>query len=439
MSHPALGKRLLVVLIWSAISAAFIGPGTVTTAAKAGASHGLSLLWALVFSTLACLTLQEASARVTIATGQPLGGIVRTLFQKVPVVPLVVLAAVVLGCAAYEMGNILGAVAGASMQVGLSPLWLTLGCGLAAGIVLWLGSARAVAKFLGLVVAIMGVAFLISAVRLRPPFADLLTGALVPRFAPEAGLLILGLVGTTVVPYNLFLGSGLARGQTLSEARLGLAVAIPLGGLISMGIVVVGTSIEGAFTFETLASALADRLGDGAAVLLAVGLLAAGLSSAITAPLAAALAVQGFTTDRDGISHHKNDSWRYRAVWGGVLMFGLGFGLAGVQPVPAIVLAQAFNGVLLPLVAVVLWIVVNDRRLMGSTFLVGRLHNIWLGFCVLVTFGLGTAGFLRAASRVLGQPPPSVSLQLVAASLAVLTTSLPVFRSIRRRRSKLET
>ena len=70
-------KRLASILVWSAISAAFIGPGTVTTAARAGAGFGLALLWAVVFSTAACFLLQEASARVTIATGRPLGQVIR--------------------------------------------------------------------------------------------------------------------------------------------------------------------------------------------------------------------------------------------------------------------------------------------------------------------------------------------------------------------------
>ena len=65
-------RRLVSILLWSAISAAFIGPGTVTTAAAAGAGYGMSLLWALLFSTIACLSLQEASARLTIASGKPL-------------------------------------------------------------------------------------------------------------------------------------------------------------------------------------------------------------------------------------------------------------------------------------------------------------------------------------------------------------------------------
>ena len=61
------------VLFWSVISAAFIGPGTVTTCAMAGSRFGLDLLWALTFSTLGTILLQEAAARVTIASGLSLG------------------------------------------------------------------------------------------------------------------------------------------------------------------------------------------------------------------------------------------------------------------------------------------------------------------------------------------------------------------------------
>ncbi|MCB0548279.1 MAG: divalent metal cation transporter, partial [Phaeodactylibacter sp.] len=66
-------QGLSSVLFWSIISAAFIGPGTVTTAAKAGASFQLQLIWALAFSIFATIILQEAAARITLASGKNLG------------------------------------------------------------------------------------------------------------------------------------------------------------------------------------------------------------------------------------------------------------------------------------------------------------------------------------------------------------------------------
>ncbi|RMD96348.1 MAG: divalent metal cation transporter, partial [Calditrichaeota bacterium] len=116
-------NRLLNILFWSIISAAFIGPGTVTTAAKAGASYRFALLWALLFSTLACLILQEASARITIVSGRNLGQALRDQFHGGVAgfaVLILVLGAIILGCAAYEAGNILGGVAGAVLGTHLS-------------------------------------------------------------------------------------------------------------------------------------------------------------------------------------------------------------------------------------------------------------------------------------------------------------------------------
>ena len=75
-------KRITTILFWSVISAAFIGPGTVTTAASAGASHGFQLLWALVFSTLACVVLQEAAARISIVSGKNLGEALKERYKK---------------------------------------------------------------------------------------------------------------------------------------------------------------------------------------------------------------------------------------------------------------------------------------------------------------------------------------------------------------------
>ncbi len=108
-------KRILNILFWSVVSAAFIGPGTITTAAKSGAVFGTELLWALVFSTLACLLLQEAAARLTMVSGKNLGQAIVVQFEKSKskwLVLSLVLGAIVLGAAAYEMGNLLGAVAG---------------------------------------------------------------------------------------------------------------------------------------------------------------------------------------------------------------------------------------------------------------------------------------------------------------------------------------
>ena len=428
-------SRWASVLFWSILAAAFIGPGTVTTAATAGVRFGPALLWALVFSTAACFVLQEASARLRVVSGRSLGAAIRQQYPSGVSGALalaLVLGAVVLGCAAYEAGNILGGVAGASLVLPLPPKLLTVLSVLLAAFLLWFNSPRRVAMGLGLLVATMGVAFLWTAIRLRPDPGALLRGALVPSLPEGSALLALGLVGTTVVPYNLFLGSGIAGGQEVRELRFGLAVAIGLGGLISMGVLVVGMAAPGEFGFDRIAGVLADRVGGWAGPVFAFGLLAAGLSSAVTAPLAAAVTAR--TLLAGGSRHWSDDSWRYRSVWGGVLLVGLAFGLSGVRPVPVILLAQALNGVVLPLAAIYLLLAVNDRELMGEKGLNRGLSNVFMTAVTGVALVLGTGGVSRAVCAALDLPAPSDRLVLGLALTLALALGYPVARALARRR-----
>ena len=387
-------KNWLSLLGGAVIAAAFLGPGTITTAARSGSSHGLSLLWALAFATIACWILQEASARLTIVTGHSLGEALRRRFTDPTIsrgVVWSVAAAVLLGCAAYEAGNILGGVAGMELVLPWSRRALTLLSAGFAAVLLGLGSTRQVVTVLSLLVAVMGGAFLTTALRLGPAGADLLAGLTKPQVPVGGGLLVLGLVGTTVVPYNLFLGSGLAKGQDLRSTRAGLLVAIGLGGVISMAVVVVGTAVAQPFAFDKLAEVLTSQLGGWASVFFAAGLFAAGFSSAVTAPLAAAMTARSlFARDADDPAWGDRGK-AYRCVWAGVLACGALFGFLEVRPVPAILVAQALNGILLPVVAVFLLVVMNDRRQLRDSAN-GLWQNIALGSVVLLTVALGLRG-----------------------------------------------
>jgi Mn2+/Fe2+ NRAMP family transporter len=392
-------RRIFNILLWSVIAAAFIGPGTVTTCARAGSDFGFALAWALSFSTVACIVLQEAAGRITVLTGHELGTAIRHRWagrSRTRWVAPVLAGGIVLGCAAYQAGNLLGAVAGVGLVAGVSPALLTVVCTAAAAALLATGSTRWIANVLAALVAVMGVAFLVTAVRLAPDAGALLSGLVVPRIPSGSTVLVLGLVGTTVVPYNLFLGSALARGSRLGEMRWGLLLAVGGGGLISLGVLVVGTALGGGLEYARLAAVLGERLGSGAEWSLAVGLFAAGFSSAITAPLAAAI------TARTLVAGAERPEWserspRFRAIWLCVLLFGAGFGLAGVQPIPVIILAQAFNGLLLPLAAVFLWLTMNDRRMLGDRGVNTLAQNALMGVIVVACVVLGLRGLAAAA------------------------------------------
>lgn len=426
-------RRWGAVLFWSVVSAAFIGPGTVTTCAKAGAGYGTTLLWALAFSTFACIVLQEAATRTTLATGHVLGRALRERFDGIAAwsVTTLVLAAIVAGCAAYQAGNILGAVAGARLQWPLPNTVWVLAIGLPAALLLAFAASETVAKVLGGVLALMGLVFLVTAAGMLPPPSELVRGLLVPDVPQGSAVLVLGMIGTTVVPYNLFLASGLSRGRDPGETRFGLVVAILAGGVISGAVLIVGAGLAGEFSFESLAGMLSERLGPWARAGFALGLGAAGFSSALTAPLAAALTARGLF-ERDGDDRWSERSWRYRAVWGFVLLVGLAFAVAGVRPVPAIVAAQALNGAILPLVSVFLFLVVNDASRMRA-HVNGTAANVALFGCVAVSILLGVSGVMHAAARVLGLGTVRPGTLLAVAAAILAAVSVPMVRAARRR------
>lgn len=433
-------KRLLEILFWGVISAAFIGPGTITTAAAAGAEFGYAIVWALVFSTIACIILQESSARLTVASGINLGEALKKYLSNSTIGQItlwLILLAIILGCAAYEAGNILGAVAGIELLLDIPSYWVTSLIGIIVFLLFWFNSVNAVAKIMGAVVAFMGICFFITALIMQPDWGNLLQNMAIPGFPDGSYMLILALIGTTVVPYNLFLGSGIAKGKNLKEMRVSLSIAIGLGGLISIAVLVVGTAIAGAFTFEGLAAALTEQLGGWASVLLGLGLFAAGLTSSITAPMAAAITARSILADREQSDSRWSEQGSYfRSVWVVVLLVGFGFGLSQVRPVPAIILAQALNGIILPLVAIGLLILVNNLELMTRRSVNTILFNLVMSIVVFITIIIGIRNVAGAFASFLPLELVRESYILGSSVVITLFISWPVYKTIKRFRDE---
>ncbi|MBK7409667.1 MAG: divalent metal cation transporter [Saprospirales bacterium] len=396
-------KNLLSILFWSILAAAFVGPGTVTTAAKSGAGYGTTLLWALVFSTLATIFLQEAAARIPLVSGKNLGELIALQYQRMPWMRWGIFGALAFGCAAYETGNLLGAMAGWKVMGDTDPTIILILITALSATILLIGKTRLIALIMGLIVAFMGFSFLYVALKTSVDWEHVVKNCFTPSISNTNSLLVIGLIGTTIVPYNLFLGSGIGKGQELGEMRIGIIIAVLLGGLISGAILIVGTQIQGEFSFEALSQALAGELGPWAPSFFGFGLLAAGWSSAITAPLAAAITGASLFGEKWQIG-----SRPYHLTWMVVLLTGFVFGLMQIQPIPAIILAQALNGILLPLVTAFLFLAINDRRFIPASALNRPFVNGILLLVVGITTFLGMHYVLGAFGRafpVLGEMP----------------------------------
>jgi hypothetical protein len=117
-----------------------------------------------------------------------------------------------------------------------------------------------------------------------------------------------------------------------------------------------------------------------------------------------------------------------------VLASGIAFGLSGVKPIPAILIAQALNGLLLPFVGIFLLLILNDRDLLGSEGLNGVFANTAMGLVVGLTLLLGLwRGISAAASAFSFSVPTPTTLLLPAAALAV-ACAIPVAAAVRRGR-----
>ena len=382
------------------VAAAFIGPGTVTVCTLAGANYGFSLIWAIVLSVVSTIILQEVAGRIGIVTGVDLSTLLRKQGGK-PVFKLLsivlVLLAIVLGNAAYESGNISGANLGLSLYWE-TPNWklgrhqLQLGnflMGISAFLLLLTGNYRALERVLVALVALMSFAFIVTAALTKPDLSELLAG-FIPRWNVAEIPTLLALIGTTVVPYNLFLYAALVNKRWNKETdlplmRCDISTSVTLGGGISMAILIVGAANMGTEinSAADVSKGLEPIFGNFAKYMMGFGLLSAGLTSALTAPLAAGLDVCGILGWDNNI---KSKPMRY--TMGAIVALGLAFSSLDIKPIQLITLAQLTNGMLLPLVSGwIIWIAADHAVL-------GKHKNTWLATVIafliwLITLVLG--------------------------------------------------
>ncbi|MBE0350806.1 Nramp family divalent metal transporter [Pseudoalteromonas lipolytica] len=360
------------------VTAAFIGPGTITTASVAGANFGFALIWTLLFSVIATILLQSMAARLGVTTGQDLATALRTTI-KTPVFKLLaaflVISAIGIGSAAYEAGNLSGASLGLQeILPSFNPLIWTPLIAILSVVLLYTGKHKVIEGALIVLVVLMSLVFISTLIMAAPPLTLVLKG-FIPSLPDNSITTVLALIGTTIVPYNLFLHSGVLAQKhdknkdiekVIKETNVDTSISITLGGIITLAILSTASvafygTDAGKISAANMAVQLEPLLGGMAHYFFAIGLCAAGLTSAITAPLAGAYAVCGML----GWST-KMSNTRFKGVAIIILAFGAVVASLGLDPVAVIIFAQAANGLLLPIVTCYLVWLVNQKSIMGE-------------------------------------------------------------------------
>ncbi len=379
----------------------FMGPGSITSATRAGADFGYTLLWTVVFSIIAVIVLQEMASRFGIVTQTGLADGIVSYLKDRPTVKAIMKAVIAisisLGGVAYMGGDLTGTAMGVSTISGIpsnivAAVW---GCCILIIINISNDILGTLMKLLSVTVTIMAIVFTVTMIVTKPDVSEVFAG-LVPRIPKGAALTCGAMIGTTVVPYNMFIHATSSKRtwsypKQLPLSRFDTTVTMIIGGIITAAIMIsAGTVIRGleVNSAADMAVALEPLLGRFAKPFLCIGMIAAGVSASTGTPLGVSFVLSGLF----GWKTEKSDK-RYFFTNIIVLAIGIIVALSGFQPVKIIMTAQAVNGIFLPVVVFLLIYLTSRKSLMGkykSTPI-----QTFLGFLVgLVTLIVGISSII---------------------------------------------
>ncbi len=356
------------------ITAAFIGPGTVTTCIKSGYETGYSLLGIMIIAILVAITIQIFAAKIGIIAQIGISRNIReNTYSKIGKVfsTLMIVIGIFVGNSAFEAGNITGAVIGLSGIIGNG--FIVVKIFIISAIVfvlLWVGKYERIEKILEIAVLVMAVCFVVAAILSKPNIGRIFEEMFNFKIISKNIMMIGALVGTTVGPYSIFLHSETAaeRWHSPNDIKYMIfdtVVSIGVGGIISCSIIIVAATTAEALNISDVSinnyvRALSNPIGNVGQFVFYLGLLAAGITSAITAPLAAAYTVEGICSSQ----RMDKQGWKFRMIWGLVLCIGTLIAIIwGNSPADLIIIVQFVNAIILPFIVIFLYVSLNNNNM----------------------------------------------------------------------------
>jgi Mn2+/Fe2+ NRAMP family transporter len=390
-----LGRRRTQVIVFLGI----LGPGLITstadndaggifTYAQAGARYGYDMIWLLAITTIALAVVQEFNARLGVVTGKGLADLIRERFG----VPVTVLAMVLLiianvATAVAEFAGI--ALAGDAFNISR---YITVPL---AAIVVWflvLRGSYAVVEKIFLALSVVYFTYIASGVIVHPPWAEVLQHSVAPHVSLSFDYLLLSvaLVGTTITPWMQFylqssvVDKGL-RAEEIQYERADVFIGSVITDVIAFFIIVATAATLHATGHTNIndardaAQGLVPVAGQFAKLLFVVGLVGASLLAASVLPLSTAYAVtEAFGWER-GVGRTVREAPAFFVIFTGLIVVGALTILVPGVPLAAItILSQDVDGIILPAILVFMFVLVNDRRLLGR-YANGRFANIFGG------------------------------------------------------------
>lgn len=373
------------------MSAAIIGPGTVTTASQQGALYGFTSLWILLVACVIAYFFQEPAMRISIGCKESVMVGVREHLS--PGVAKFLWIVIFVGSIAFQAGNLSGASMALEYFVpGTSNLMWAVVMSLLAFIIVMLNRYKVIENVNQVLILMMVFAFVLTAFTSGPDIGDLVTEGFSFKIPGGNAVLAVSLLATTVTPnlvlgYSAFLRKKYADSQTpardikLAKADLGLNMFVTFlitGSIIVCSATVIHPTGKEITSAADMATQLVPLLGRFAGILFSIGLWAAVISSVLYhVSIHNTLFPTAFHVDEDPKAKHN-----LAVVAAVVLIPVILIAFLGQSPVQLIIAAQALNGIALPMVCVICWILCNKKDLLG-TYANNLRQNIVMG-CVTV-------------------------------------------------------
>ena len=373
-----------------------LGPGLITstadndaggifTYAQAGAQYGYDMIWLLAITTIALAVVQEFNARLGIVTGKGLADLIRERFGvRITVFAMVLLMIANVATTIAEFAGI--ALAGEAFGISA---FLTVP---AAAVMVWflvLRGSYAVVEKVFLVLGLVYFSYIVSGVIVHPPWAEVLRHTVAPHIQLSTTYLLLAvaLVGTTITPWMQFYLQASVVDKGLRESELQYERADVFIGSLVTDVIAFFIIVATAATLfahghtnitdaKDAAQGLVPFAGQFAKTLFVVGLVGASLLAASVLPLSTAYAVtEAFGWER-GVGRTVREAPAFFIIFTGLIVVGaLAVLVPGLPLTTVTILSQDVDGLILPAILIFMFILVNDRRLLGK-YANGRFANI---------------------------------------------------------------
>jgi len=365
--------------------------GGITTYSVAGAHYGYKLLWMLPLAGLALFFAQGMSARLGVVTGKGLGDLIR---EKTGIR----WTALIIGVMVFtNFANTVSEFAGvaASMEIfGISKYISVPLAALGVWLLIVKGTYKSVERVF-LFASAFYLAYAVSAILARPPWPTVFQAALTPSFHFEAGYvtIFITIIGTTVAPWQQFYQQSAIVDKGLEAADYGYELVDVVVGIVYAILVVAFITITCAATLfangvhietaKDAAMSLRPLAGAHAATLFALGLLNASLFAAAALPLSTAYVVCEAFGWESGVSYTFKEAPMFFSIHSALIVLGAAVILLPIKSlVQAMLASQTLNGVVLPIVLIMMLHLVNDKQLLGR-FVNGRVYNV-LAWAIVV-------------------------------------------------------